>query len=225
MIKFYSNHLSNNCRRVWITLLEKKLDFETIELKLDGDQFEPDFLSINPFHQIPVLVNNDLTVLESLAIMDYLEAQYPEPALLPKSPPTLAKVKTIELININHLVNSVDPLLRQKMSLSVKTRALDIACGKINSVLNFYEDNLQEDSYFIAGQFTLADIVAGVSVSFLDWLDFPLNNYPKVENWLAKLQQRDSWQQSKLTSPQIEAERSRIVKILRSREITQKQSL
>ncbi len=223
MIKLYSNHFSNNCRRVRITLLEKQLDFESIELKLDGDQLDPDFIAINPFHQIPVLIiDDDLKLIESLAIMEYLEAQYPDPALLPKSPPSIAKVKTIELININHLENSIYTLFRHKMGISVKAKTLAFARNKINLVLNFYEDNLCENSYFIEGQFTFADIVAGISVSCLDLLDCPLNNYPKIQNWLEKLQQRESWQQTKLTLEQIETARSKIVRILRTREITQK---
>ncbi|UNU22396.1 hypothetical protein D0A34_21080 [Microcoleus vaginatus PCC 9802] len=55
--------------------------FEPIALNLDGDQFKPDFLAINPFHRIPVLVDEDLTVVESLAILDDREAKYPTPAL------------------------------------------------------------------------------------------------------------------------------------------------
>ena len=52
-----------------------------IALNLDADHFAPDFLAINPFHRIPVLVDEDLTVVESLAILDDREAKYPTPAL------------------------------------------------------------------------------------------------------------------------------------------------
>ena len=74
MLKFYYSRLSINARRVWVTLLEKNLEFEPIILKLNGDQFQPDFLEINPFHHIPVLIDQDLKIFESLAILDYLES-------------------------------------------------------------------------------------------------------------------------------------------------------
>ncbi|WP_050813029.1 glutathione S-transferase family protein [Microcoleus vaginatus] len=64
-----------------MALREKQMAFEPIALNLDGDQFKPDFLAINPFHRIPVLVDEDLTVVESLAILDDREAKYPTPAL------------------------------------------------------------------------------------------------------------------------------------------------
>ena len=73
MLKLYYTPLSLNARRVWVALLEKQIAFEAIELNLDGDQFGPDFLAINPFHRIPVLIDGDLTLVESLAILDYLQ--------------------------------------------------------------------------------------------------------------------------------------------------------
>ena len=64
-----------------MALLEKQIAFEPIALNLDADHFAPDFLVINLFHRIPLLVNEDLTVVESLAILDDREAKYRTPAL------------------------------------------------------------------------------------------------------------------------------------------------
>ncbi|WP_333430654.1 glutathione S-transferase family protein [Microcoleus sp. MON2_D5] len=58
-----------------MALLEKQIAFEPIALNLDADHFAPDFLVINLFHRIPVLVDEDLTVVESLAILDDREAK------------------------------------------------------------------------------------------------------------------------------------------------------
>ena len=52
MLKLYYTPISMNSRRVWVALLEKQIAFEPIALNLDGDQFKPDFLAINPFHRI-----------------------------------------------------------------------------------------------------------------------------------------------------------------------------
>ncbi|MEP6496463.1 glutathione S-transferase family protein [Microcoleus vaginatus] len=62
-----------------MALREKQIAFEPIALNLDGDQFKPDFLAINLFHRISVLVKEDLTVVESLAILNDREAKYPTP--------------------------------------------------------------------------------------------------------------------------------------------------
>ena len=81
ILKLYYTPISLNSRRVWVALLEKEIAFEPLALNLDGDQFKPDFLPINLFHRIPVLVKEDLTVVESLAILDDREAKYSTPAL------------------------------------------------------------------------------------------------------------------------------------------------
>lgn len=124
MIKFYANRFSNKSRCVWITLIEKKLNFELIEIILSDERLNLDLFAINPFHQIPVLVDDNSAILESLAIMDYLEAKYPTPALLPKSPASLAKVKTIELVNNDCLSPQIDALFRQKIFLSLPEKTI-----------------------------------------------------------------------------------------------------
>lgn len=81
MLRFYYNPISVNVRRVWVALIEKKLDFEPVLINLGGEQFEPEFTAINPLQRIPVIEDNGLRVIESLAILDYLEAKYPQPSL------------------------------------------------------------------------------------------------------------------------------------------------
>jgi glutathione S-transferase len=56
VLTLYHSTISPNSRRVWITLLEKGLEFELVEIKLDGEQFKSEFLAISPFHHIPALV-------------------------------------------------------------------------------------------------------------------------------------------------------------------------
>ena len=72
MLKLYHVPISANSRRVWITLLEKRITFEQVLLKLDGEQLQPEFLEMNPFHHIPVLEDDGFVIIESLAILDYL---------------------------------------------------------------------------------------------------------------------------------------------------------
>ena len=103
MLKLYYNPLSTNARRVWIALLEKEIEFELVSLKLNGDQFQPDFLAISPFHHVPVLADGDFHVIETLAILDYLEAKYPAIALLPQNARDLAIVRTVQMVTVDEL--------------------------------------------------------------------------------------------------------------------------
>ena len=113
MLTLYYARPSAYARPVWLALLEKQLPFELVAMDLSGNQFEPEFLAVNPFSHVPVLVDGDFRVLESLAILDYLEARYPERALLPTSPTALARVRMVQLVTLNELLPAVFRLLLQ----------------------------------------------------------------------------------------------------------------
>ncbi|MEC4986636.1 MAG: glutathione S-transferase family protein [Oscillatoria sp. PMC 1068.18] len=206
MLKFYYNRISLNARRVWVALLEKKLQFELIEVPLDGSQFQPDFLAINPFHHIPVIIDEEFTVFESLAILDYLEAKYPQPTLLPNESRSLAIVKMIEMVTMNELLPATLPLMRQMLELAIEKEKVAQAKQKIATVMNFLETQLNEDSsYFLGEKFTLAEIVAGTAVPSLPLFGISLNEYPKLQKWCDRLQQRESWRQTTPSLAEIEA--------------------
>ncbi|MGQ4648628.1 glutathione S-transferase N-terminal domain-containing protein [Lyngbya aestuarii] len=217
MMKFYYNRLSVNARRVWVTLLEKQLTFEPILVNLDGDQFQPEFTAINPLQRIPVLVDDGFTVVESLAILDYLEAKCPTPALLPQDAKSLATVRMVEMVTLNELLPATIPLMRQMMELAVDSQKLDQAKQQIAKVLNFFESKLGNSPYFINEQLTLADIVAGTAVPSLPLFGISLDNYPKLQNWCDALNKRESWQQTTPNPEEIEAAKSGIREILARR--------
>ncbi|NER21273.1 MAG: glutathione S-transferase family protein [Symploca sp. SIO1C2] len=204
-MKFYYHPISGNARRVWIALLEKQIPFEPILLKLDGDQFQPEFVAINPFHHIPVIVDDGFEVVESLAILDYLEAQYPTPSLMPQEAKALATVRMVELVTINELVPATVPLMQQMLQLPVTTEKIETAQQRIANVLSFFENKLSNTPYFVGENLTLADIVAGSSSLFLSFMGIPVDSYPKVKTWLEQLMQRESFVKTAPTPEEIEA--------------------
>ncbi|MEL6911272.1 MAG: glutathione S-transferase family protein [Cyanobacteria bacterium J06555_3] len=218
MMKFYYSRLSINARRVWVTLLEKKIEFEPILLKLNGDQFQPEFLKLNPFHHIPVLVDEDLKIFESLAILDYLEAKYPHPAFMPKSAPDIAKVRMIELLTVNELPPASIVLMKEMLDVAVEGSQVERATQTMNTALQYFEDNLGTDRpYFVGSNLTYADIVAGTAVAAIPNLGISLNPYTKLSRWLENLQQRSSWQQTAVSPEDLEKSKAIMKAILQKR--------
>ncbi|MGB0562509.1 MAG: glutathione S-transferase family protein [Spirulinaceae cyanobacterium] len=213
-IQLYYSRLSNNSRRVWITLLEKGLDFDLVPVQLNGEQFKPEFLALNPFHHIPVLVDEGFRVLESVAILDYLDAQYPTPPLLPPSPQDLAKVRMIQMVQLNELMPATLPLLRHTVGIPVDPPTLAATQQQVQTVLAFYNEQLGED-YFVTGQFTYADIMAGISVGILTmFLEVSIADFPNLEAWLDRVQARESFQQTQPTPAEVAAALPGIKKML-----------
>lgn len=73
--------------KVWLALEHKQLPYDLRVIQFDrGDHKTPEFLQLNPRGKVPVLVDGDLVLWESGAILEYLEDRYPERPLLPSTP-------------------------------------------------------------------------------------------------------------------------------------------
>ena len=84
MLRLYHNDMSTCAQKVRIALAEKHLAWESVHLKLrDGDQFDLDYLTLNPKGVVPTLIHDDIVIRESQVILEYLEDAFPEPSLRP----------------------------------------------------------------------------------------------------------------------------------------------
>ncbi|XP_042952682.1 glutathione S-transferase zeta class-like isoform X1 [Carya illinoinensis] len=84
-LKLYSYYRSSCSYRVRIALNLKELKYEYKAVNLlKGEQFSPEFTELNPIGYVPVLVDGDVIVSDSFAIIMYLEEKYPQHALLPQ---------------------------------------------------------------------------------------------------------------------------------------------
>jgi glutathione S-transferase len=214
MLEFYYHPLSPLSRRVWIALLEKEIPFASkiINLK-DGEQFKPDFLAISPFHHVPVIIDDGLRVLESMAILDYLESKYPQKPLLPADSASLAKVRMAQMVANNELSALVIPLVSETQD-SVR---LVQAKRKIKRILKFLAKLLEEDNYFGGDCVSLGDIVAGNSIILVSKLGFNLTQVNKIDRWCDRLMQRSAWQQTQPNDEQVEIFKQTVQALIASR--------
>ncbi|MDX2213120.1 MAG: glutathione S-transferase family protein [Oculatellaceae cyanobacterium bins.114] len=198
-MKLYYARPSLYARPVWLALLEKQIPFELVPVNLGSEQFEADFLALNPFGHVPVLLDGDFRLIESQAMLDYLEAKYPTPALLPSDAETLAKVRMVQYVALNELLPAIAGLL----IYDADTPDFRYAHYRIATTLNFLESMQHDaaDSPYVAGeQFTLADIVAGVLIPMLPMLEVSLTPYSWLNAWSERLMARPSWQAIQLSA-------------------------
>ncbi len=100
MLTLYSYFRSSAAYRVRIALNLKQLPFEQVAVHLlrdGGEQHQADYVARNPQHLVPTLVDGDLTLTQSLAILEYLDELHPEPALLPPDAAARAYVRSLAL--------------------------------------------------------------------------------------------------------------------------------
>lgn len=101
MLQLYSYYRSPAAYRVRTALALKGLEYEYIGLhpvKNGGEQNTPAYKKLNPQGIVPTLVDGDIVISQSLAIMEYLEEKHPDPRLLPRKAAERAFVRQVSLI-------------------------------------------------------------------------------------------------------------------------------
>lgn len=194
-IKLYDFATSPNCQRVKVVLAEKNIPFETIPVDLKkGEQKKPDFLKLNPYGKVPVIIDGATVLYESLVINEYLDEKYPEPALMPKDHAKRAKIRILVDYGINHLDGPYQKI-RLELMKDGKERNQDTienAKKELKNLLQRLEREMGDQPY-LAGDFSLLD--AALIPRFLRMEGFavlPDPSLPRLEKWLERMKQRPS---------------------------------
>jgi maleylpyruvate isomerase len=152
-----------------------------------GEQFAAAFTAMNPQQLVPVLVDGDETMSQSLAILEYLDETYPSPPFLPTRPADRARVRALALAIACdlHPLNNLRVLFYLKNEMGQSDDARNtwyrhwVAKG-----LSAFEAALLGDARtgtFCHGDVPgLADICLVPQIFNAKRLDCPLDPYPKV---------------------------------------------
>ena len=116
-MKLYTYFRSQASYRVRIALNLKGIARDDEFLHLEkGDQFRPDYKAINPQMVVPTLIDGDITLFQSLAILEYIEEKFPTPRLLPTDLEGRAWVRGFALINIADSHPLIVPRIRHYLT-------------------------------------------------------------------------------------------------------------
>lgn len=151
--------------RVMLALAVKGLEYDTKLLSAsEGDTQKADFLKLNPRGRVPVLVDGDVTVYESIAILAYLDRAYPDIPLIGKTSAEAAVIwqRLMELDNYlaPAFVGAVRPVFTQQFEGRE---------AEINE--NFVK--IRQEIATVNGWLASQDFMAGDTVSALDVSVYP----------------------------------------------------
>ncbi|MBI4519020.1 MAG: glutathione S-transferase family protein [Deltaproteobacteria bacterium] len=197
MMKLYDHPDCPFCHKVRVVLAEKELEHEKLFVDLRaGEQRNPEFLKLNPYGKVPVLVDEDLVVYDSTIINEYLEDEYPLPHLLPEDSAGRARVRMLE----DYCDNSFLPVAGLVLAEMAKPEAerdaekLKRYQGEVSRALVRVEGLLDGKEYLV-GEFSLADIAFVPRVLVLPQLGVELDaRLRQVAAWIQRLRQRPSIQ-------------------------------
>src|SRR5678816_219004 len=168
-MKLYEFGPTRSIRVRW-TLQELGVDFEPIRVNLlAGEHLHPEFLKINPAGKIPVLVDGDLVLTESVAIVLYLADKYPDRGLVPDDLKQRAQVNRWLLFTATELEQPLWRIARHTMLYPEDKRLpgdVLLASEEFRAMAEVLENHMVERQFVVGDSVTVADFVMAYT---LDW--------------------------------------------------------
>ena len=191
-MKLYGFPPTRSIRALW-TLRELGVDFELVNVNLPaGDHRRPEFLTLNPAHKVPVLVDGDFVLTESVAIVLYLAEKYPEKGLLPTGIEERARVNHWLLFTATELEQPLWRIARHTALYPEDKRLpadVPLARADFGDMAVVMEKHMSGRRFIVGDHVTVADFVAAYT---LDWANevHLLDESPHLRRYMEEMYAR-----------------------------------
>jgi glutathione S-transferase len=197
MVTLYHSPQSRSVRPRWL-LEELGIPYELKSLNLQNqDQKRPEYLKLNPNGAVPTLVDGDLVLWESAAIVMYLADKYPEKQLAP-AVGTPARAKYYQWVQ--YAMNGIEPpAVAIFLNTILKPEAERIpqvipeARTQLGAAVKVVDDALVGRDYLLGAQFSAADVMVGSTISWAQMMGLVGPDRPNVASYLARLAARPAF--------------------------------
>jgi glutathione S-transferase len=190
---------SPNPQKVTFALLELGLDCEKIPVDLPKrEQGQPAFLAINPFGRVPVLIDGDLTLWESHAILAYLGEKTGK--LWPATAAGRAEALKWLFFQSQHIM---PPTAQVALRIRAKVLGLPldeatIAQGQkaLPDPLRVVEGQLAKNRWLLGAEFSLVDCAYCPILNVAEKAGFSFAEFPRISAYLNTMRARPAWQET-----------------------------
>ena len=173
--------------RVRWTLQEMQLDFESIFVNLPArEHHAAEFLKINPAAKIPVLVDGDLVLIESVAIVLYLADKYPEKGFTPASVAERGLMTQWLLFAATELEQPLWRIARHTRLYPAARRLaaeIPIARDDFRDMAKVLEAHLKDRRFVVGDTVCVADFVVAYTLDWANELEL-LETFPRLRQYL-----------------------------------------
>ncbi|WP_437980169.1 glutathione S-transferase family protein [Sorangium sp. So ce117] len=191
-MKLYEFAPTRSIRVRW-ALQELGVDFETVQVNLRaGENRRPEFLKLNPAGKLPVLVDGDLVLTESVAIVLYLAEKYPEKGLLPADPRERAKVNQWLLFAATELEQPLWRIARHKFLYPEDKRQpgdIPVAREDFKAMAAVLEKHMDQRQFVVGDRLTVADLVMAYTLDWANEADL-LGDFPQLRSYMDRMYAR-----------------------------------
>ena len=179
--------------RVRWTLQELGIPFESVTVDLTkGEHLMPEFLALNPGAKLPVLVDGELTLTESVAIVLYLADKYPDKGLAPTSLAGRAELYRWLLFTATELEQ---PLWRIARHTNIYPREkrirqdIELAREDFTDVVRVLDQHMQGREFVVGESVTVADFVLAYTLDWANAINL-LDGFPQIVSYMEKMYSR-----------------------------------
>lgn len=191
-MKLYEFAPTRSIRVRW-TLQELEIDFEAVSVNLmTGEHRRPEFLAVNPAGKVPALVDGDIVLTESVAIVVYLADKYPERRFLPADPAGRAEAMRWLLFTATELEQPLWRMAKHRVIYPEEKRLpadIDLARGEFTDMAHVLDRHMVDREFVVGDSVTVADFVLGYTLDWAQMADL-LGDFPRLEGYMERLYDR-----------------------------------
>jgi glutathione S-transferase len=197
LITVYDHPLSPYSQKVKIALLEKGLEFESpMPGDLGSGQTAGEFAIANPRGEVPALIHEDVSIFDSSIILEYIEDNWPEPALLPDTAAERARVRMLEDVMDTHYeaINwGLAEIVHFQRAEGEIAEQFKVRAGEqISNWQDWLEGQLSAREYFNGSNFGWADLSIVPYINGSAGFGFMPKADSRLADWLLKVNERES---------------------------------
>ncbi len=188
MITLYEFALSGNCHKIRLLLSFLKLEYKSH--MINGSEREhksAEFLALNSFGQVPVLIDGEIVIRDSQAILVYLARTYGGSQWFPIDN-TLALTQITAWLSVaaNEITRGPNALrLHHKFGRDIN---VDDATKITAHLLNVLNTHLSEHEWLVTTQITIADLALYTYLALANEGHVDISLYPAIEKWFARIE-------------------------------------
>lgn len=187
MIQLYGHEISGNCYKAKLLLSLLGLDYEWIKVDLMKNAHkQPEFLALNSFGQVPVLVDGDLVLADAQAILVYLARQYGNESWLPLDAESMSRVVRWLSITAGEVRQGPESA-RLYHLFNLTTINPERTAQKSEFILTQLNSHLAAREWLELGHPTIADVAVFPYVALARDGKIDLDSYPNVLAWIDRV--------------------------------------
>lgn len=192
MIRLHETALSGNCHKVRVLLSMLGLPYERVTVDLAaGEQHTPAYLALNPFGEVPVLVDGDVAIRDSQAILVYLASRYGGERWWPQDPVHLARI-------VSWLSTAANEIAAGPAILRVNhkwARPIDVARAETitDATLRIIDHTLAQTRWLVDDELSIADLAIYPYLALSPEGQVDIAQYANILRWFGDIRRIEGY--------------------------------